>query len=192
MAWRRGDVIVRRDMRGDRPWLAVPVVVVSDEPDLLVSYTPEGAPFGFVGDDHPWFGRERWTGHGALELQRPGRAHAVWVFWEGPKRQHAAWYFNLQAPFKRTPIGFDTSDQVLDLWLEPGGTWHWKDVDEFERHARDGRFTPGEAAAIRAEGERVAARLDRGERWWDERWASWEPDPGWPIPELLPGWDRVA
>ena len=189
--WESGQTIVRRDLHLGRPWFAAPVIVVRDDPDLLVSYTPEGAPFGFVGEDHPWFGRERWSGHGALELQRPGEEHAVRVFWSGPERSHAAWYFNLQAPFRRTPIGFDTSDQVLDLWLEPGGEWHWKDAEEFARATRNGRFTPREAAAIQAQGDRLAARLVRGERWWDESWAAWAPDPAWKVAELPEGWDVV-
>lgn len=192
MAWRTGEVIVRRDVFRGRPWLAVPVVVVRDEPDLLVTYTPEGAPFGFVGDDHPWFGRERWTGHGTLELLEPGRAHSIWVFWDGPHREHAAWYFNLQDPFRRTAIGFDTHDHELDLWMEPDGTWHWKDVELFEQAVGARRYTPSQATAVRAEGERIAAKLGRGERWWDESWAHWQPDPRWPVLELPPGWDRVA
>ncbi len=52
--WSTGDVVVERDIARGRPWLAYPVYVVDDAPDLLVTYTPEGAPFGFLpGSDHP-------------------------------------------------------------------------------------------------------------------------------------------
>ncbi|MDX6472710.1 MAG: hypothetical protein QOK22_1526, partial [Gaiellaceae bacterium] len=44
-----------------------------------------------------------------------------------------------------------------------------------------GRFTPEEVARIRAEATRVGAALDRGERWWDETWAAWAPDPAWRV-----------
>ena len=38
---------------------------------------------------------------------------------------------------------------------------------------REGRFTPEQVAAVRAEGQRVAAELDAGRRWWDPAWATW-------------------
>jgi hypothetical protein len=33
--------------------------------------------------------------------------------------------------------------------------------------------------------------LERGERWWDERWASFEPDPGWRAPSFPDGWEAA-
>ncbi|MFI9640691.1 hypothetical protein ACIG87_11590 [Micromonospora sp. NPDC051925] len=47
------------------------------------------------------------------------------------------------------------------------------------------------AAAIRAEGDRIADLLDAGQRWWDTGWADWRPDPSWPVPRLPAGWDSV-
>ena len=97
------------------------VVVVDDSPDLLVTYLPEGAPFSFPrsadGRPHPWLGKERWQGHGVLTLQRPAESYAVWHFWDGPERRFAGWYLNLQRPFRRTPIGYDTQDLELDVWI---------------------------------------------------------------------------
>ncbi|MEV0154484.1 hypothetical protein AB0H57_12195 [Micromonospora sp. NPDC050686] len=46
-------------------------------------------------------------------------------------------------------------------------------------------------AAIRAEGDRIAALLDAGKRWWAESWADWRPDPAWPVPGLPAGWAAV-
>lgn len=53
---------------------------------------------------------------------------------------------------------------------------------------------PGEAyaiAAIRALGAAIGAMLDRDERWWDERWASFEPDPAWRAPAFPDGWEAA-
>ena len=33
--------------------------------------------------------------------------------------------------------------------------------------------------------------LDRGERWWDERWASFEPDPAGVRRAFPPGWEEA-
>jgi len=77
MSWSHGEVIVRREVWRGSPWMAVSVIVVADEPDVLATYLPEGAQFAFPGDGHglgphPWQGRGAWNGHGVLMLQRPG------------------------------------------------------------------------------------------------------------------------
>lgn len=194
--WRPGDVIVRREVWRGRPYGAWGGHVVSDEDDLLVLYMPAGSPLEFAHDffgaPHPWGRRKRWHGHGVLQLQRPAEMHSVWVFWDGPDRDFAAWYVNIQEPFRRTPIGVDTQDLELDIVVEPDGSWTVKDDDKLEAWVERGRYTEADVSAIRAEGARLIAELDAGRRWWSEDWASWEPDPEWQVPELPDGWDRVA
>ena len=116
--------------------------------------------------------------------------HALWVFWVGPGRDLAGWYVNLQEPFRRTPIGFDTQDLELDLVIEPDGSWSFKDDEQLDPWIERGRWTEAEVVAIRAEGARLGAELDAGRRWWDEGWGMWEPDPAWPLPALPQNWDR--
>ena len=53
MSWQPWQPIVRREVWHGRPWLGIPVYVVSDEPELLVTYIPERAPFGFAEGDWP-------------------------------------------------------------------------------------------------------------------------------------------
>jgi hypothetical protein len=48
-------------------------------------------------------------------------------------------------------------DHALDIVVEPDGAWHWRDEDDFAETQRLGVFTTEEAAAVRAEGERVVA-----------------------------------
>jgi hypothetical protein len=194
-AYRRapGEPIVRRDVWHGRPVVGWGGIVVADDEDLLALYMPEGSPLGFPPEDffgapHPWSNKDRWTGHGVLQLQRPGEMHAVWVFWSGPERELGSWYLNVQEPFRRSSIGFDTQDLELDLVVSPDGRWRFKDDEKMDGWIERGRWTASEVEGIRAEGRRLAARLEAGERWWDERWASWTPDPGWPVPQLPAGW----
>ena len=182
--WRAGEVIVRRHVLNDgRMWLAFPVVVVRDEPELLVTYLAEGTPFHMpegpwpTADGlHPWHGRPAWHGHGTLMLNRPGEMHGVWVFWHGPERAFAGWYVNIEEPFRRAENGIDTQDLELDIWIPAEGPWQWKDEHMLENRVREGRFTAGQVEAIRAEGRRIATELDAGRRWWDESWSGWRPD----------------
>ena len=188
---------MRREVWRGKPWLGTIVFVVEDTPDLLVSYLPEGSPFGFPdgnwpGDGrHPWHGRGAWEGHGVLMLQRPGESHAVWHFWNEPDRRFDGWYLNLQEPFRRTAIGYDSQDHELDVWVPVDSSWSFKDADLLEERIADGRFTHEQVAEIFAEGDRIGRLLDAGERWWDESWSRWEPPANWIAPPLPEGWDVV-
>jgi hypothetical protein len=185
--WARGEVVLRREVLNDgRCWLQVPVHVVCDRAELLASYIARGAPFTFPpgpwptrNGRHPWHARTAWEGHGVLMLQRPGEGYAVWCFWFGAGREFPGWYVNFQAPFRRTPAGYDTQDLELDIWAPVDGPWQWKDLDVLDQRVAEGRLTADQVAWVRAEGERVGALLDAGERWWGDAWASWAPDEGW-------------
>ena len=185
---------MRRELCLGRPWLVQPVFVVEDSDDLLAVYVAEESELGYPEGDwpggrHPWHGKFRWRGHGVLQLQRPGEAHGVWAFWEGPERELAYWYLNLQAPFVRTPAGIDTQDHELDVVVRLDGSWEFKDEEWLGEWIRRGRWTAAEVEEIRAEGARIAAELDAGRRWWSEAWAEWRPDPAWRGADLPDGWD---
>jgi hypothetical protein len=180
--WARGEVVLRREVRNEgRVWLQVPVIVVEDRADLLVTYLAAGTPFTFPPgpDVHPWAVRDAWEGHGVLMLQRPGEAYAIWVFWFGEERTFRGWYVNFQEPFRRTAHGYDTQDLELDIWAPVDAPWEWKDDELLDQRVREGRFTIEQAEWVRGEGARVAALLDAGDRWWDDAWASWRPEEGW-------------
>jgi predicted RNA-binding protein associated with RNAse of E/G family len=116
-------------------------------------------------------------------VARPGRAHSVYVFWgDGGEVEH--WYVNFEQPLRRTPVGFDTFDEKLDLIVRPDGSYRWKDEDELEQAAAAGLLDPDE---VRAEAQRVL------EEWpFPTGWEEWRPDPAWPLPQLPQGWDRVG
>ena len=178
--WSEGELIVRREVRNDGwAWVTSPVRVVEDTPGLLATYLAEGTPFTFPPgpDVHPWSDRDCWQGHGVLMLQRPGESHAVWVFWDGPEREHAMWYLNIQEPFRRAAHGYDTQDLELDVVLHPDGRVELKDDELLDVRVREGRFTEDQARAARAEAERIQRELRAGRRWWDAAWARWRPAP---------------
>jgi hypothetical protein len=183
-----GEAIVRREVWHGEPKVAWGGIVVEDTPSLLALYMPEGSPLAFAddffGEPHPWSSRDRWEGHGVLQLQRPGEMHALWVFWHGP--EFRGWYVNLQEPFRRTRLGFDTQDLELDIVVDLDGSWRYQDAEKFDPWVERGRWTEAEVAAIRREGAAIGAVLDGRRRWWSDDWASWEPDPAWVAPELPP------
>jgi hypothetical protein len=203
--WTRGDQIVLRfHWEGRLSWVE-PVTVVEDSPQLIALYLAMGTPIKRpVGRDRlpiprfqsyesedpvPWqLGDARWVEHSVLWLARPGEAHAIGLFWAGEAREFVGWYGNLQAPLERTPLGFDTTDHVLDVQIAPDRAWNWKDEEEFAIVQRRGLIAPAEAMAIRAAGERVIAAAERNSWPFDVGWERWQPDPAWPVPTIPERW----
>ena len=62
------------------------------------------------------------------------------------------------------------------------GGLEWKDDDVLEQRVAEGRFTPEQVLATRAEARQLARALAASDRWWSDDWADWAPDPSWPPP----------
>ena len=197
MTWQTGDVILwcyRREV--------LPATVVQDRDGWLVVWIAPGTSLltavpadGRGLRDRPVeerfvcprvFGTTQWYGAGVLRLAREGDAHSSWLF-RRPD-DHAAvwgWYGNLEDPIRRSAAGVHTTDHVLDVWLDlTTGVVGWKDEDELEAAIAVNKFTPEDAAAIRAHGEVVFNLMERREPPYDGSWLDWTPDPGWPVPPL--------
>jgi hypothetical protein len=199
--WSSGDTVALRYLNNGRVSFVRPVTVVEDGPALTALLLRVGTPIlhrvaldGVVLRTLPYAIRHRtpwelgaatWERLNVLELIRPAHSHSLWVVWDATWTLRG-WYVNLQAKVRRTSIGFDTEDHVLDLWIDADGTAVWKDTDEFAQAIAGGRFSPAEATEVRAEAARVLA-----EQPWPTGWEEWRPDPAWPLPQLPDGWDRV-
>jgi predicted RNA-binding protein associated with RNAse of E/G family len=96
----------------------------------------------------------------------------------------AGWYVQLEAPWQPFRLGFDTQDHELDIWIATDGAWQWKDEHELDVAVELGFFVPEQAAAFRAEGERVIAEWP-----FPTGWEEWQPDLSWPLPSLPADWD---
>jgi len=131
----------------------------------------------------------RWYG-GRLMIAEAGASHSVYVTW-GKDGELVGWYVNLEEPWRESPFGFDTTDHLLDVWIDPDRSWRWKDEDELAEAVETGLFTPAKADAIRAEGERAIERIEAWSTPFDEGWETWRPDPDWPLPELPNDWDAL-
>lgn len=199
--WSSGDGIVVRYLRAGKVAWARPVTVVEDTPEASVLFLAAGTPTKAsvtldglrIPRNTPYEGRMAipwklgdgtWGGSHTLLVTRPGARHSIWLFWS-ESWEFEGWYVNLQEPQVRTPFGFDTVDQVLDIVVQPDLSWRWKDEDEMKGAVRAGRFTPEEAREVRAEGERVLAAWP-----FPTGWEDWRPDPSWPVPQPPDGWDE--
>jgi hypothetical protein len=204
--WQQGDRILLRYRRLGPVSYALPVTVVGDEPGRTILYlrpgtpikrrvTPDGAP---IPRDIPYAEQARipffvgdgvWTTNHALIIVQAGDAFDIRLFWN-EDWTFRGWYVNLQDPVRRVPTGFDTADHVLDIAVAPDRSWRWKDEHELAEAVRIGRFSPDEAAAIRATGEAVIPRIEAGAWPFEDSLSGWRPDPAWPIPEVPATWNE--
>lgn len=126
-------------------------------------------------------------------LCTPGAAHGILVMWEAGRVKFNCWYVNLQEPLCRTPIGFGTMDQILDIVVSPDlSSWHWKDEEEFSEAVAHGVYTLAQAKAIREEGGRVIQTLQDDHSLFLQGWEKWHPPSDWKIPEMPANWDDLS
>ena len=107
-----------------------PYVVVEDTPSLLALWMPVGARMkrvdladrnnplkDLIHGAHPL---DEFRRGGCLRLMLPGMPYSIWLHWSRTSpRRFTGWYVNLEAPFVRTDIGVDTTDNSLDLVVMP-------------------------------------------------------------------------
>lgn len=199
-SWELGRTAVLRYVERGRPIGALPMRVVADEPEAVALYLADGTrgkwPYvagkpirqatleqRFTTEWHP--GEHLWTAAHVMVLSPAERAFAIWHFFS-TEWDFEGWYVNLETPYRRSRVGFDTRDHTLDIVVDPDGSWRWKDEDELELAIEYGHHPPAEAAAIRAEGDRVLAEWP-----FPTGWEEWRPDPSWPVPELPDDWHVV-
>ena len=125
-----------------------------------------------------------------LRLMLPGRAHSVSLFWtEGADcRRLLRFFINMEEPFRRTPLGFDTQDHTLDIVVQPDLSWAWRDEEELANHVKEGFFTKSLAEAVRDEGLKVVEEFRCGAHPCLTDWPEWAPESDWEIPVVSERW----
>jgi hypothetical protein len=204
-----GETVVVQEVWRGRVWAARPMTVVEDAGEAVVLWFPRGTRWRAPTNDPArawhedrgerlaacaasgeWSFRDGEWDVSTLWFMRERDWHAVWVSWL-PDGTHWGWYVNLQTPYRRTALGFETMDLMLDVVIEPDRSWRWKDEDELEACVRAGAFDVALVERVRDEGLHVVLRVERGEPPFCEPWGEWRPDPCWPKPELPAGWNEV-
>jgi hypothetical protein len=204
--FRPGESIVWRSV--DRPEGTVttvwPWTVVHDEPERIVLYLPVGTigkqRTGERGGPRDrlmvrWDGGHRdmtWHTSNVVRLYREGDDFSIWIARDDASGAVAWRYINLEEPWRRTAIGFDSKDHWLDLWSEPeSDVWHWKDDDELEWLVEQRRVDAAYAAGVRESGERAVRRIQAGDTLLHPSWSTWRVDPSWRVPVMPLTWNEL-
>lgn len=207
MPFEAGETVVRRGLYPDGriAYLQCGRVVSDDERGLLTwvaagsttlrRVTPDGTPTRswprYEAMSAPTLlAPATWEPYGTLMLTRPGEPSSVWWSFDRDGA-FVGWYVNLETDAGRWAGGTDHVDHALDLLIAPDRrTWRWKDEDEFlDLTGRPGFWDAEGAAAIRAEGERMAARAAAGQAPFDAGFHAYRPKPEWEPTALPARWD---
>lgn len=197
-----GDTVVLRGVWKGKLWWASPAQVVRDTPELLALYWPVGTPTRSpirrptIRDElenRIELEDRNWTDNDILSITLSGSAHSIELMWEEHSHKMRCWYVHLQEPLRRTKIGFDTMDQILDIIISPDRSrWIWKDEDEFNEAIVKGLYTGAKAKSIREEGERVIEMVKANAPPFCDGWEKWQPPAEWGIPGFPEGWEKEA
>lgn len=193
-----GDQIVLRYMHDNYIYKVMTAIVVYDTPELIALYwgpgypmktrrNPLHAPFHYVTD----LKDGTWTDTDVLMLVSPAtESHAVCAMWkEDGERTFLGWQINLQAPLRRSPVGFDTADYLLDITLSPDRSqWTWKGERNFDMAVATGKLPRDLAESIRMEGEEAIQWMQEGPDTYYEAWQTWMPSRRWKIPRMPHNW----
>lgn len=104
-----------------------------------------------------------------------------------PRQEAPPWYVNFEVPFRRTPIGVETFDVLLDLVIDADlSHYRWKDEDEYVHTRRLGVITEDVHHHVEQAREQVMALARTGEVPFAQDWSAWRsPDDSSP-PDLPP------
>lgn len=209
MRWNSGDHIVPEMKGNGLPFRVFPATVVSDSADLLAFYIRANTLYLrlVTADEHDLpriidvdeihrmpkrLVRRSFGERHRLVVATPSEAYAVDTNWTEPGWNHVEWYVNMQTPFVRTALGFRTTDQVLDIVVQPDRSWKLKDVDEMAASVVSGRLTSHEGATVRGEAERVIRDIEAWQWPFNAKYEEWRPPQEWTIPTIPAEWMAKA
>jgi hypothetical protein len=98
------------------------------------------------------------------------------------------WYVNFERPLRRTAIGIDTFDLLLDLVADADLVrWTWKDEDEYAQARHLGLITDSEHHRVEYARQRAVALIETRGGPFAQDWSTWQVPGHWPTPKLPPG-----
>ena len=201
---RHGDVVALRYVTTDgRIEMCWTCRVVEDRADVLALFIAAGSRYKagpkrtaaekrreartlLPPDEYMWR-------NDTLRVMIPGRSHSVSLSWagEGAARRLLKYFVNMEEPFRRTAVGFDTQDHTLDIEVTPELAWRWRDEQELENHVAEGFYTPALAKGARTEAEAAIAAIQRREHACVQGWPQWTAPKDWGPARFVEGWDTT-
>lgn len=132
-----------------------------------------------------------WEQAPTIRVHPLGRSYSVIRSWLEVERRFHGWYVNLEQPWVRTMVCFDSRDDVLDVTVTDDlSKCELKDEDELDFAVEVGKMTALEAQSIRSTAQSAIDDITR-RRWPfdDDAWHAFRPVVDTQPPDLPSGWD---
>lgn len=180
-----GDAVLLRQVLKGRVRTADPARVVLDDENGIALWMADGTVCARR------FGQQTQVWHGpTVAITTPGAPCSFHLLRSKPGGPADHWYVNFEQPWRRSGLGFDTHDRILDIVVAlDRDAWHSKDVEQLDAAANDGYLSEVEVDLIREQGTHLESRMPEllpALRLW-ETWALQSP-PDWPPAELPEDW----
>ena len=210
--WETGESCVLRGIVNHQVWLAELVIVVKDGPKQTVLLLMPGAECAFpegywrwkknrdhsdgtrwqeARSEHIQLRKFSWLTNRVLIFLEPKKYYACFLFWDQASDRFNSYYINFQLPYWRSHCGFDTLDLDLDIVVDPGYHWEWKDEEDYQEGIREGGILDEWAQGIERSKAEVFDRIRQQSDPINGSWLTWRPDPGWVAPRLPENWQVV-
>ena len=173
--WDAGAQVVWRSRPGGEIGFVFAAVVLEDGPSFTALFQPKGAPCKRRSGERSgpagrqmlpggWEGRHddrAFAGPSTARVHPVGSGFAVLRHWDEHRRRYQGWYVNLERPWRRTQIGFDGRDDVLEPHR---GARPQPLAVEGRGRTRLGRGGRHDEPSGRGSGSRRRRGCDRGDR----------------------------
>ncbi|MEM9778016.1 MAG: DUF402 domain-containing protein [Chloroflexota bacterium] len=210
-----GDHAVHRGVYKDKVWIARPVTIVKDGPELTKLLIRPGSICKFTtglrtrkyptDENEPVLSRwaeqqslnwsfydHVWRKKRVLMICRPDNFYSLHLHWDDETDDFLYWYINFELPTVRSGVCFDTLDLELDLIVYPDFSIAWKDSDEFHQGIACGVITKAQVDQIEAAKENILNDIqDQRNLFNDKDLIRWAPAEAWKIPQLPEDWNMV-
>lgn len=191
-----------------------PYIVLDDTDAETALYLPEGTQLWRWDVDTQHMRPPITTAGDSVRLLYPGACYDVTAYYDtgsGPApwvqryfpgatphsfRHFYGWKVDLVSPYRRTALGYDVLDEVLDIIVRPDRTYYVKDEEQLTHLVQLGIYTEDEAATVRRNAEHVTRLIESAAPPFTDDWRTWRPlasvgpatpPDGWQHLPLAPG-----
>jgi uncharacterized protein DUF402 len=207
--FQKGTQVTWRNVHKGAIEYAFPATIVQDWPDLIVLYQPHATIARRMAGDRgiadggqtssqlapaSWNGKYEdytYNGPNVLRAYHPGAEYSIIRSLSEDLDSVFGWYINIELKWRRTSIGFDSRDLVLDV-RDRDGVWVLEDEDELDWATKSGVMSHTEMLTARRAADRALNDASCAAGAFGMDWTRFMPDPNWPIPVVHPDWAAPA
>jgi len=170
------------------------VVVLYQPPDAPTRRRlgPRGGPSGRNLLVDEWDGGHepgKFAGPPVIRAYWPNASYSVIRRWHPESKDFTGWYVNLERPWTRTALGFDSEDYILDVvFTEDRSAWTIKDEDELDWAVENGTVSGQFAETVRRACDQAISDSASNIGIFGMDWSIITPNQAWSKPVMPPAW----